>query len=655
MARARTSHEPNTAIMNPAASTATRATPLLGAHPDARVRPETCPPALRCLPGAHTRSVGRNSLSPRLRERILWVLEVCGCLLGGFRFRRQLLLVAAAGMLAGCKAAAPAPPDALAAEGGGVVNPATSSHALTPDVLYKLLVGELASHLGDLTLSLENYLEAARETRDAGVAARAVKIAVMAQDNERALEAGRLWYQFDPSSVEARQVLASLLLRTGDIDAAVERLDEIVQTMADPPGSGFRRAAELLAGEKDNAAATTAMRQLVLRHQESPEAHLALSQLLVRHGETEEALATVERATELKPDDERIAIFQARMLQRMDEAERALEGLSDFLERIPDASTARMTYARILVDAERYDRALAEFERLVTDAPDDDEARFALGLLLVQTDRLDDASRHLEKIPNASPRRNSADFYLARIAESQQRLDDAIASYRRVRGGEHRMNAQIRVAMLLAENGDLESARRHLHGVRTTTTRELVRIHLAEGGLLMGAERYEEAMSVYDASLERLPGNTDLLYARGMLAERMDRLDVLEHDMREIISRDPDNAEALNALGYTLADRTDRYEEAYELIMRAIELKPEDHYIVDSLGWVLHRMGRHEEALEHLRRALSLTPDPEIAAHLGEVLWVLGQEVEAREVWNAAIEESPDNENLLEIMERFGL
>ena len=194
--------------------------------------------------------------------------------------------------------------------------------------------------------------------------------------------------------------------------------------------------------------------------------------------------------------------------------------------------------------------------------------------------------------------------------------------------------------MLLAENGDLESARRHLRGVRTTTTQELVRIQLAEGGLLMRAERYEEAMSTYDESLEHLPGNTDLLYARGMLAERMDRLDVLERDMREIISRDPNNAEALNALGYTLADRTDRYEEAHELIMRAMELKPDDHYIVDSLGWVLHRMGRHEEALEHLRRALSITPDPEIAAHLGEVLWVLGQEVEAREVWNAALEES---------------
>ena len=521
--------------------------------------------------------------------------------------------------------------------------------------MYKLLVGELASRLGELSLSLEHYFDAARETRNASVAARAVKIAVMARDDERALEAARLWNELDPESIDVTQVLASLLLRGGDIDEAVDRLDQIVTTMTEPPGSGFQRVTELLAGESDSELAAAAMRRLVRRHDDNAQAHLALARLLVRAAVIEDALEAVERASELEPEHETIAIFQARVRQRMNEVDAAIEGLTEFLERNPDSSPVRMTHARLLVDAGHYEEALAEFEQLVADAPDNDEARFALGLLLVQTERLDDAARHLEMIPSTSPRRFAAHFYLARIAESQDRVDDAIASYRRVRGGEHRLNAQIRVAILLADTDDLESARRHLHGVRTLSAQERVRLLLAEGGLLMRAERYEEAMVLYDESLEDLPGNTDLLYARGMLAERMDLLDVLERDMREIISQDPDNAEALNALGYTLADRTDRFEEAYELIMRAIELKPDDHYIVDSLGWVLHRMGRHEEALEHLRRAMSITPDPEIAAHLGEVLWVLGQEIEAREVWDAALEESPDDENLIEVMKRFGL
>ena len=583
------------------------------------------------------------------------VEEAAGRARGGPRLPRIFVLTAAAGTLVGCTAATPAPTQAAATDAGTTEASPAPGNALYPGIMFRLLVGELASHRGDFSLSLEHYLVAARETRDAAVAARAVQIAILARDDERTLEAARLWNELDPSSMDATQVLASLQLRTGDTVGAVERLDEIVKAMTDPPGSGFQRVAELLAGEKDSASAIDAMRQLVARHDDNAAAHLALARLLARTGELEEAVVVVERASELDLLDEHIAIFEARVRQRLDEIDLAIERLSEFLERDPDSSMVRTSYARMLVDAGRFDEALAEFERVVAEAPDNDEARFALGLLFVQTERLEEAVQHLEAIPNASPRRPSALFYLARIAESQQRLDDAIAAYRRVRRGEHRLNAQIRVAILLAETGDLDTARRHLHGVPTLNTQERVRVLLAEGGLLMRAERYEDAMSVYDQSLEDLPGNTELLYARGMLAERMDRLDLLERDMREIISRQPDNAEALNALGYTLADRTDRYEEAYELIVRAIELKPDDHYIVDSLGWVLYRLGRHEEALEHLRRAMSITPDPEIAAHLGEVLWVLGQKVEAREVWNTALEQSPDDENLLEVIDRYGL
>ena len=574
---------------------------------------------------------------------------------GGSWLPRLLVPAAAAATLAGCTAATPASTDSATGAAGTTVESPAPGDARYPDVMFRLLVGELASHRGEFPLALEHYLDAARETRNAGVAARAVQIAVLARDDERALEAARLWSELDPSSLDATQILASLQLRTGDTVGAVEGLDAIVTAMTDPPGSGFQRVAELLAGEEDSASAVDAMRQLVARHDDNPDAHLALARLLARTGALEEALVVVERASELDLHHERIAIFEARVRQRLDEIDRAIERLSEFLDRVPDSGTVRMSYARMLVDAGRYDEALAEFERLVAEAPDNDEARFALGLLFVQTERLEEAVQQLEKIPNASPRRPSALFYLARIAESQQRFDDAIATYRRVRRGEHRLNAQIRVAILLAENGDLDSARQHLHGVPTLDGQERVRVLLAEGGLLMRAERYEDAMSVYDRSLEELPGNTDLLYARGMLAERMDRLDLLERDMRAIISREPDNAEALNALGYTLADRTDRYEEAYELITRAIELKPDDHYIVDSLGWVLYRLGRHEEALEHLRRAMSITPDPEIAAHLGEVLWVLGQKVEAREVWSTALEQSPGDENLLEVIDRYGL
>ena len=571
--------------------------------------------------------------------------------LGGFALAAAIV----SGTLTGCGALGPATNEMGAVRSDGATDRSSARHTLDGDVLYRLLVGELASHRGDLQLALRNYLDVAEETRDARVAARATKLAVFAHSEELALKAARLWSEVDSSSVEARQVLASLLIRAGDIDAAVEHLDEIVHTLSDPPGTGFHRAAELLGAEKDPEAALATMRQLVLGHEDDAQAQLALARLLVRTGHVEEASAAADRSYEIDPGNARTAVLRARLRQSANDVEGAFGVLEEFLEGAPESGTVRMTYARMLVDAGRYEEARAEFEYLVAEEPENDDARYALGLLLLQTNRLDEAAEQFERLASRDSRRDAAHYYLARIAESRQRFADAIASYRRVRRGEHRLNAQIRVAVLLADNGDVDAARRHLHGVRSETAQEAVRIYSAEAGLLTRVARYDEAMDVYDASLEAFPGNSDLLYARGMLAVKMDRLDILERDMRAIISREPDNADALNALGYTLADRTDRYEEAYALIKRAIELKPDDHYIVDSLGWVLHRMGRHQEALVQLRRAMSINPDPEIAAHLGEVLWVLGNKVEARAVWSTALESAPDDERLLDVIERFGL
>ena len=569
-------------------------------------------------------------------------------------WRNTLGAAAIAGIFAGCAAVDPV------ASGGVGIQPDGASESVLPartpsaDALYNLLVGELASHRGDLGLALEKYLEVARETRDAQVAARAARLATFAHDDERALEAARLWAEGEPASVEARQVLASLLVRNGDTGGAIEHLTAVVEALSEPPGEGFHRVADLLSAEKHREAASAVMKQLVLEHEGNAAAHLALARFLARIGSFEEASAASDRAYELDPGSARTAVFRARMRQREDGIEGAFSVLAEFLQRSPDSGTVRMTYARMLVDAERYEKARAELEYLVAAEAGNDDARFALALLLLRTDQLDDAVQHFERLSRRDSQRNAAHYYLARIAESRGRIGDAIASYRRVRRGEHRLSAQIRVAVLYAESGDVEAARRHLHGVRSESTREAVRLRSAEAGLLARAARYDEAMSVYDAALDMFPGHTDLLYGRGMLAEKMDRLDILERDMRAIIEREPDNADALNALGYTFADRTDRYAEAYALIKRAIELRPDDHYIIDSLGWVLHRMGRHQEALVHLRRAMSIEPDPEIAAHLGEVLWVLGSKVEARAVWSDALEAAPGDERLLDMIERFG-
>ena len=559
-----------------------------------------------------------------------------------------------AGPLAGCVAPEPVTRDGAVVAADRGPDATAPSPALHEGVLFKLLVAEFASHRGDLSLSLEAYMDVARETRDPGVAARAAKLALIAQENEVALEAARLWSEAAPESVEARQVLAPFLIRAGNSDEAADHLDMIVE-LSDPPGLGFRRVADLLSTVTDAEAAVALMKQLVVEHEDDGAAQLALARLLARYGRTEEASAAVERAYQLDPDHASAVILKARLRQRMGDVEGALGALEAFLERAPDSGRVRAAYARMLVDTTRYDHARAQFEHLVAEEPQNDDARYGLALLFVQTDQLDEAVQQLERLVRRGSRRDAAYYYLGRIADSRQQREDAITYYRRVRRGEHWINAQVRAAVLYAEQGDLDAARRHLRELRhESTQQQAVQIYRTEAGLLTRAERYDEAMAVFDESLETFPGNLELLYSRGMLAERMDRLNIVERDLREIIARDPDHAEALNALGYTLADRTDRYEEAYELIQRAIALKPDEAHIVDSMGWVLYRLGRYEEALAQLRRAMTLGFDPVIAAHLGEVLWVLGEKAEARDVWRTALEKAPDDELLREVIERFG-
>jgi tetratricopeptide (TPR) repeat protein len=353
------------------------------------------------------------------------------------------------------------------------------------------------------------------------------------------------------------------------------------------------------------------------------------------------------------PKNVKAAVFQARVFRTQGNTPEALESLSDALELQPDDESLRITYARLLVDAKRYEDAREQFERLVRDAPDNVDVRHALGLLLMQTNHMAEARGQFEKLVKMGQRRDTSYYYLGQIAESENETDKAIAAYRHVDRGEQYLNAQIRIALLLAESGDLAAARGHLHALPQGSPADSVRVYRAEAEVLARVERHKDAMKVYDMALEEHPGNGDLLYARAMLATKLDRMDILERDLREILSRDPDNADALNALGYTLADRSQRYEDALVLIKRALQLKPDDFYVLDSMGWVMYRLQRYPEAIEYLRRAIALQNDPEIAAHLGEVLWVTGDHKGAQEVWEAALESTPDDERLLEVIKRF--
>ena len=533
------------------------------------------------------------------------------------------------------------------------------------DVLYRLLVAELAGRQGDLALSFRNYLEVAKERADPKAARRAVKIALAAGDTQGGLEAVRLWTELAPKDWEADEVHAVLLIRAGDLEKAVEVLSGVVAARdRDASGEGLRRASEILVRESagarspariDRVSALRVMEMLVEDRPDDPDALFVFGHLLARLGDFERAEHAFERVLSVQPGNEHASVLLAKIHQQRRDLPRSLEVLEGALDQNPDSSTLRVTYARLLVDAQRFDEARVHFARLLEEDESNEDVRHALALLHFQLRDFDRAEDEFRVLTRSIERRDGAWYYLGRLAEAREDYEAALAAYSKVDRGDNRLNAQVRVAVLLSETGRVDEARARLHALQGRSTNEALHLYSVEADILLDHSRFEEAMQVYDAALEQWPGDTNLLYARGMLAVELDDLEGAERDFGAIIDRDPDHADALNALGYTLADRTDRIEEAYRLIKRAYELQPDSHYIVDSMGWVMFRMGRHEEALQLLRRAMKLGEDPEIAAHLGEVLWVLGDRDAAREVWSNALEITPDDKRLLDVKERFGL
>ena len=532
----------------------------------------------------------------------------------------------------------------------------TPESSLSREVLYKLLVAEFAGRRGDTSLAYDNYLEVARETGDPRVAERAVRIAMFARDHERGLEAVELWAGLAPRNLETMQTHAALLIRAGVVEQAAEVLRGLIAAVEEEsPGQGLHLASEVLSREPDRASAVRVMEMLVADRPDDPRAQFALGHLLARGDDLERARTAFERVLASEPGNEQAVVLLARLHQQRGDLPEALMVLERALEGRPGARAVRLTYARLLVETQRSDEALEQFERLVSEDPDDEDVRYALALLLLQTRAWERAEAEFRGLTGSIEHRDSAWFRIGEIAEARGDDEAAIAAFSRVQQADNRLNAQLRVAMLLSDAGRVDEARARLHALSGRSPRESVRLYRVDADILARHSRFDEAMQVLDAAIEEFPFDSELLYARAMLAEQLDDLAQLEHDLKRILEREPDNADALNALGYTLADRTDRIDEAYRLVKRAYELKPDSHYIIDSMGWVMYRLGRHQEALRYLRRAMEIEPDPEIAAHLGEVLWITGNEEEAREVWDAALESTPEDEHLLDVKRRFGL
>jgi tetratricopeptide (TPR) repeat protein len=523
---------------------------------------------------------------------------------------------------------------------------------LTDDMMYDILLAEIAGQRGEFEASVAHYLRAATEANDPRVAERAVQIASFAKQYELALRAARRWVTLDPENIEARKTLTVLALETGDMDTVITQVDYLLG-ITDSPEEGYRMATAILARNTDRQAALAAMQQLVMRHPENPYAWMALSRIAVVAEELDRALEAVDKALVLEENLPAAVILKAQILVRLERNAEATRLLEQAVGAHPADTNLHFAYGRMLLDAEDLEGARKQFARVVKLEPENADGLYSLALLELETKRFRSGEKHLKQLIELDQRVEDAYYYLGYSALEQGNDAAALEWYGKVESGDHWSQAQLRIAEILVRQGDIGAMQNRMGLLRQKNPEQVVEFYLLEGQVLSDAGYHDAAAGVYDTALAANPDNEDLLYARALAAEKQGRLAAAEADMRRILANDPENVRTLNALGYTLADRTDRYEEALSYISRAYASKPDDPAIIDSMGWVQYRLGNLDEARQYLQQAWDMTRDSEIGAHLGEVLWVQGERAAARAIWKASRESNPDNPVLLETVNRL--
>jgi tetratricopeptide (TPR) repeat protein len=536
---------------------------------------------------------------------------------------------------------------------GTLSQPRPSPLELDESNLYDLLIGEIALQRDDAALAAQTYLEVARRTRDPRVARRAIEVANFARLPEIALEAAKIWQSVEPTSPQALQVVAALLVSAKRVAEAEPYLEKLLAAGGVNIEGGFMQLNRLLAGNPDKASNLRVVRKLAARHPQLAQAQFAVAQAALAADDDALALAAIRQAAALRPEWEAAAIFEAQILQKRSPAE-AAASLGAFIEKNPAAREARLNYARALVLDKRYPEARKQFEALLAANPGNADVVYAVGLLAFQLRDFPVAEENMKRLLGMNYRDpNGVKYVLGQIAEEQKQWPRAIEWYKQIEDGDHALAARLRTANAIAKQGKLDEARAFLKRVETENAGEQVQLIVAEAQLLREANRPRDAYDMLGQALQKDPDQPELLYDFALTAEKLERFDVLESNLRKLIQVRPDHAHAYNALGYSFAERNLRLPEAKKLIERALELAPEDYYIVDSLGWVLYRQGDLKGAAAQLRRAYGNRPDAEIGAHLGEVLWVMGERTEADRVWKESLDTSPENETLLKTIKRL--
>ncbi|UZE22862.1 tetratricopeptide repeat protein [Pseudomonas sp. B21-056] len=566
---------------------------------------------------------------------------------------RSSALLLALALLSGCQSMAP-----VSTDGTPPVDDSTQAPekpkvygSFSEETIFSLLSAELAGQRNRFDIALDNYVTQAINTQDPGISERAFRIAEYLGADQAALDTAMIWARNAPDDLEAQRAAAVQLARAGRYDDSMAYMEKVLQGKGD---THFDFLA-LSAADTDQETRSGLMKsfdRLLQRHPNNGQLIFGKALLLQQDGDAQGALTLLEdnppEAGEVAP-----ILLRARLLQGLNRGDEALPLLEKSIKKYPDDKRLRLTYARMLVENNRMDDAKVEFSSLVQQYPEDDELRYSLALVCLEAKAWDEARGYLEDLIARESHVDSAHLNLGRIAEERNDPESALLEYAQVGPGNDYLPAQLRQADILMGNGKTAEAQSRLAVQRDAQPDYGIQLYLIEAETLSANNQSDKAWNVLQQALKQYPDDLNLLYTRAMLAEKRNDLAQMEKDLRLIIQRDPDNAMALNALGYTLSDRTTRYAEAKVLIEQAHQLNPEDPAVLDSLGWVNFRLGNLEEAERLLRQALERFPDQEVAAHLGEVLWAAGKQREARQIWSKFLKDQPDSPILRSTIKRL--
>lgn len=521
----------------------------------------------------------------------------------------------------------------------------------------QILVGEMALQRGQGRRAAKAYVAALAHTNDPQVAKRATQIALYADAFDPAWQAARVWARQAADSAPAQRTAARLALRAGDGERLRRYAAKVVQLDEDGPDAGLRALADVLSGEPDHAdLALATMHTLVAKHPDSAPARYAQALLALRYQKYARAQQAAAKALALHPGWPDAILLRAGILVRKGDLAAARRWIDGLKGSVAQRADYQFAFARMLLDVggEAAAAAAADaFDRALALRPDYADARYGLGVLALALEQWQRARAAFTALYKNGERPSDAAWYLGLVAEAQKDYAGARGWYQKVETGGHVLQAGIRAARMRYRRGDMAGARAELQAMRSSRPEPGSRLYLAEGALLFDAHKYQAALALYNQAIEADHRHPELLYARSLVYEKLGDIENAEADLRAILAADPDNARALNALGYMLSNHSARYQEALEYIQRALAEEPQDPAVMDSMGWIQYRLGNLTKARTYLQRAYKEFPDPEVAAHLGEVLWQLGQKHKARDVWRQALAEHPDHRVLRETIQRL--